>query len=67
MPSLPPLPPHRFAVVRTPKAPKRSLGDKLQEISARSIRDYRAFDELADLVLERLNNQNRHTPQRHRG
>lgn len=42
-----------------PTAPRRQLSDKLQEIALRSQKDIRAFDALADLVLERLNAKDR--------
>jgi hypothetical protein len=38
---------------------KRALGDKFQEIAMRSPRDMDALEVLADLVLARLNEQDR--------
>lgn len=57
MPALP-LGPSKMAFIRTTTkrlSPRRSLGNKLQEIAFRSRRDLEAFDVLADMVLDRLN------------
>lgn len=51
----PPLTP----AIRRQQRRKRPLGNKLQEIGVRSPEDIDAFDVLADMVLDRLDDEER--------
>lgn len=49
-------------ILRRPHRAKRTVASKFDEIAQRSPKDIAAFNELADLVLARLNDEDRRKP-----